>query len=150
MDTSYEPPVAPTTDNTVVTMATKNDAMTTSNINCEVKPSNDSEQLKSNNKGEEGGKNILTGLDYDSDSESEEEFELHPILRAALTAPDKPQTHSVPNADSNSNTDPSKFKSRTFKSIAYTINSAPSVTQQQEEPTRTTGNPLSTTTSDTE
>ena len=147
-DASYVPSVAPITDNTVIATSTKNDVMTTGAINSEVKQSNNSDQLKSNNKEEGGSRNILTGLDYDSDSESEEEFELHPILRA--TAQDKPQTHSEPNTDSNPTTDTSKFKSRTFKSIAYTINSAPSVTQQQDEPARTTGNSLSMTTSDTE
>ena len=85
----------------------------------------------------------------DSDSE-EEEFELHPILRADLNPVVKPKTSSADNKDDQSSsametTDVSKFKSRTFKSIAFTINSAPSVTEESVI-SNGTSNPSTTTT----
>lgn len=73
--------------------------------------------------------------DYDYDSDSEGELELHPILRAntniTKTKPDSntktDSNNSVLNPDTlQLNT---KFKNRTFRNIAYTINSAPSVTE---------------------
>lgn len=68
----------------------------------------------------------------DDESDSEDDgFELHPILRANMNV-SKPKPDSNSETDSNysvPNHDNSKFKLRTFKNIAYTINSAPSVTE---------------------
>ena len=69
-----------------------------------------------------------------SSGSSDEEFELHPILRAKLKPKDtQSRSNSETNSHSNSdnlNSDTAKFKSKTFKNIAYNINSAPIVTEE--------------------
>ncbi len=88
--------------------------------------------------------------DEGNSSSSDEECELHPILRAKLNRPKEPESHSEPDSHTNNNNDSnlnqSKFKSKTFKNVAYNINSAPNVTEES----LTNSNPTTTTTAKTE
>ena len=138
---TYEPQVA---------MATDNNDNDTGDKNGEMEPSTTEHVTKLEPGGTEATPTPVVGAEEDSDSDGE--FELHPILRANLDSlktkkqqPDK--TDSDPEPDSGSiptDTDSSKFKPRTFKSIAYTINSAPNVSQDTQLTNGTT-NPSITT-----
>ena len=80
------------------------------------------------------------------ESDSDEEFELHPILRANLTSLSKPSTNQSSDSGSSSpihkpkdELSSTKFTARTFKSIAYTVNAAPDVTNDDTKDHLTNG-----------
>ena len=109
-------------------------------------PSDDDSGLnsKSENSNKLGvGVKPVAYSESETDSEEEEGFELHPILRANLNPikQDRTKEGNSSNSTSKSNiastcleqdlsvSQNQKFKSRTFKSIAYTVNAAPDITE---------------------